>query len=62
MTFRLMTYNILNGGAGRECGKEWLTNRELRVVLIGPTQIVADEQLTEEELRELQRRLQASDE
>jgi hypothetical protein len=45
-----------------EYGKEWLTNRELRVVLIGPTQIVADERLTEEELRELQRRLQASDE
>ena len=45
-----------------EYGKEWLTNRELQVVLISPTQIVADELLTEEELRELSRRLLASDE
>ena len=31
-------------------GKEWLTNRELRVELIGLTQIVDEERLTEEEL------------
>lgn len=41
-----------------EEGKEWLTKRELRVVLIGPTQIVEQEKLTEREaarLRELAR-------
>lgn len=36
-----------------EYGKEWLTNRALQVVLIGPTQIVEDERLTEEEMKEL---------
>lgn len=45
-----------------EYGKEWLTNRELQVVLISPTRIAADELLTEEELGKLSRRLQASDE
>ena len=33
-----------------ECGKEWLTVRELHAALISATQIVADELLTEEEL------------
>ena len=28
------------------CGKEWLTNRELRVTLVGPTEIVEQERLT----------------
>ena len=44
-----------------DVGQEWLTNRPLRLVLIGPTQIVPDERLTEEELAELQRRLSASE-
>jgi hypothetical protein len=38
-------------------GLEWLTRRELRVALIGPTQIVDDERLTEEELASLRQRL-----
>ena len=38
-----------------EEGKEWLTNRELRVELIGPTQIVNEERLTEEEILQLKR-------
>jgi len=38
-----------------EEGKEWLTSRELRVELIGPTHIVEEEKLTEEELRELRK-------
>ncbi len=37
-------------------GKEWLTNRELRVELIGPTQIVDEERLTEEEILQLKRK------
>ena len=32
-----------------EEGKEWLTNRELQAELIGPTQVVDEERLTEEE-------------
>lgn len=36
-----------------EYGKEWLTVRELHTGLIGPTQIVADESLTEEELDDI---------
>jgi hypothetical protein len=40
-----------------ERGKEWLTNGELRVSLIGPTQMATDERLTEEDIRELRRRL-----
>lgn len=36
--------------------KEWLTNRELRVELIGPTQVVDDERLTEEEIMQLKRK------
>lgn len=39
-----------------EEGKEWLTNRELRVELIGPTQIVDEERLTEEEILQLKRK------
>src|ERR687886_2917048 len=35
-------------------GQEWLTTRVLRVQLIGPTQIVADELLTADEIEELQ--------
>lgn len=38
-----------------EYGQEWLTNRELSVTLIGPTQIVEDERLTEKELAMLKR-------
>jgi len=39
-----------------EEGKEWLTNRELAVELIGPTQVVDDEKLTEEEILQLKRK------
>jgi hypothetical protein len=39
-----------------EEGKEWLTNRELRVELIGPTRIVDEERLTEEEILQLKRK------
>ena len=39
-----------------EEGKEWLTNRELGVELIGPTQTVNDERLTEEEILQLKRK------
>jgi len=39
-----------------EYGKEWLTNRDLRVTLIGPTKIVEKEMLTEEEVEELWRK------
>ena len=34
-------------------GKEWLTRRELRLELIGPTQVVESERLTEGELAAL---------
>jgi hypothetical protein len=34
-------------------GQEWLTNRELRVELIGPTEVRADERLTATEIEEL---------
>jgi len=37
-------------------GKEWLTTRELRVTLIGPTKIVEEERLTENQVAELRRR------
>ncbi|MFB0503615.1 MAG: hypothetical protein ACETWE_07260 [Candidatus Bathyarchaeia archaeon] len=37
-------------------GKEWLTNRALRVELIGPTRIVDEERLTEEEILQLKRK------
>jgi len=33
-----------------EPGKEWLTNRELRVALIGPTDVAPAEKLTEAEI------------
>ena len=36
-----------------EPGDEWLTTRELALQLIGPTEIVANEQFTEAELAEL---------
>lgn len=36
-------------------GKEWLIHRELRVTLIGPTQILETEMLTAEEIRRLAR-------
>ena len=42
-----------------ECGKEWLTRRGLRVTLIGPTEIVAEERLTGDEPAELERRPRA---
>jgi hypothetical protein len=34
-------------------GKEWLTNWELKVVLIGPTQILEEERLTDDEVARL---------
>ena len=37
-------------------GKEWLTRRELRVALIGPTAVRAEEWLSEAEVAELRRR------
>jgi hypothetical protein len=41
-------------------GKEWLTRRELKVILIGSVETVKDESLTEEEIEELRnRRLRA---
>jgi hypothetical protein len=36
-------------------GLEWLTRRELRLALIGPTTVRDGEQLTEEDLTELRR-------
>ena len=38
-------------------GDEWLTTRELRLELIGPTVPVPEELLTDEEIAELQARL-----
>ena len=43
------------------CGKEWLTNRELRVTLVGATEIVERERLTEKEIAALRTRLQMRD-
>lgn len=40
-------------------GKEWLTNRELKVVLIEPTQVLEEERLTDDEVARLLK-LQAS--
>jgi hypothetical protein len=37
-----------------ETGKEWLTNPTLALDLAGPTQMVAEEQLSEKELEELE--------
>jgi hypothetical protein len=34
-------------------GDEWLTNRELRLRLLGPVSIVPDEQLSDEEIADL---------
>lgn len=39
-----------------EPGKEWLTRRELQVELIGPTQIVDAERLTEDDVAALEQR------
>jgi hypothetical protein len=36
-------------------GKEWLTRRELKVELLGPTSIRAGEALTEDEIAALRR-------
>ncbi len=41
-------------------GKEWLTQRKLKVDLIGLVQIVNEELLTEEEIAELRKRVQSS--
>ena len=41
-------------------GQEWVTTRELRVQLIGPTAIVAEEVLAAPEIEELQRRIAAA--
>lgn len=40
-------------GSVMKFGEEWLTNRELRVSLIGPVPITPEEMLTEEEVRDL---------
>jgi hypothetical protein len=40
-----------------EPGWEWLTNRDLRVTLMGQTQVVAEELLTPEEIEEIHRKL-----
>jgi hypothetical protein len=37
-------------------GLEWLTRRELRLSLIGPTEVRKEEWLTEEEIARLRRR------
>ncbi len=37
-----------------ETGKEWLTNPALALDLAGPMQMVAEEQLSEKELEELE--------
>jgi hypothetical protein len=39
-----------------EPGQEWLTSRELRVELIGPTEVISEEILTPSEIAELQQR------
>ena len=44
-----------------EFGKEWLIQRELRVVLIGLTDIEAENRMTEAEVGALQRRLLTRD-
>jgi hypothetical protein len=36
-------------------GKEWLTRRELRLALIGPTEVRDEERLSEEQVADLQR-------
>jgi hypothetical protein len=38
-------------------GKEWLTNRDLRLALVGPTTLRDEERLTEEALAALRRRI-----
>jgi hypothetical protein len=38
-------------------GAEWLTRRELRLALIGPTEVREEERLDEEEVAELRRRM-----
>ena len=42
-----------------EEGKEWLTARELRVELIGLTQVAEEEKLTDEELERLRKRAES---
>jgi len=42
-------------------GKEWLTSRELRVILVGPTEIVEQERLTQKEIEALRTMLQMRD-
>jgi hypothetical protein len=37
--------------------KEWLTRRELRVALIGPTRISDDDRLSEEDIVEIRKRM-----
>jgi len=39
-------------------GKEWLTRRELRLALIGPTVVRDEERLSEEQVGELRRRVE----
>jgi hypothetical protein len=40
-------------------GLEWLTRRELRLSLIGPTEVRKEEFLTEEQVAELRRKAEA---
>ena len=38
-------------------GKEWLTRRELRLALIGPTEVRDEERLSEKQVAELRQRM-----
>jgi hypothetical protein len=42
-----------------EPGKEWLTNRELRVALVAPTEVIDRERLTEADIADVRRRSQS---
>jgi hypothetical protein len=41
-----------------EPGKEWLTRREIKVRLLGRTEVVAEEQISEDEIEEFKQRLE----
>lgn len=42
-----------------EEGEEWLTNRDLRLAMVGPVPLTPEEMLTEQEIEELRARLGA---
>jgi len=50
-----------NPNSSLEPGKEMLTNRDLKVELLGPTQIVDEERLSEEEILKLTRKGKGKD-